>query len=390
MKPARIERRIPSDARALSSPTLRKQLWAQQERARVAFDKQMRREVAALAQRPAIEAAAAVPSWRADLTTDAALARRVKKQGVRKKPAERRAPVPMSNLPLILPPSLLEHYADVLFFHLGNYSAGTPNPQLYDHTPVNPLTGLGSTTVAEYADPLTGLISVGFAGGIFRNAVGGVFSKSPITETFGGCDGISAAASILQTADVSSLPRRSRVTILACLQCPVRNSDPTDPDQSFEGLFELFPGLSSAALSGLVYAYGYVTLTVTATKGSRIVASNSTAVSLFKLAYRNAPSPPAAYGTAFEKLLDECIFITPPTLNETIELETPLMLRSEADHLICQAEVRIVGVRGGIGDPGAGYIAAKFQDGPPVTPVNLGALGYACPFRVAYLAATHR
>ena len=388
MTRAPLSQRVQSVSRALLSATLWKNLRSQQKRSRAEFESEYLDEIAKLAHRAAL--APALPISPLVPKSHAAIARRLKNRSAWKRPAGRRKSATVPSLPHILPPSWLDQRANTLFFHFGNYAFGSPNPQVYDQTPNNYYTGLGSTTVAEYADPLTGLISVGFAGGDFRNGAGGIFSRSPITETFGGLfDGIAASASVYQLADLSALPSRSRVSVFAGLQCPVRHSDPNAPDKSFEGLFELFPGLPTSALSGFVCAYGYFNLRVTATKGSQVVASNSNTSVLFSLAYNNAQSGPGSYGSAFQTLWDDCVFIAPQTVNETIELETPLLIRF-GDRLICQAEVRIVGLRGGIADPGAGYLGAKFQnDYNPVTPVNLGLLGYRCPFRVVYIGATY-
>jgi hypothetical protein len=86
----------------------------------------------------------------------------------------------------------------------------------------------------------------------------------------------------------------------------------------------------------------------------------------------------------FNLLWEDCVFIAPSTVNQTVDLQTKFSIGSfAADKLLVEARVTLVGLRGGVNDPGAGFLGVKFQQGPPgVEQVSLGPLGYSCPFQV--------
>lgn len=315
-----------------------------------------------------------------------------KRDKARQMAAHHRKGGPISATPYSVPPSWLDK-VQFLFFHQGNYSFGTPDPEYFDQPPYNYLKGIGSTTVEEYADPLTGLISIGFVGGNFFNAAGGVFSTSPMPEQFNyliPCDGVSVAASIYQVADISNINEKTRLSITAGLQCPVRNSDPNDTNESVNGVYAIYPGLASSAMSGLVCVTGYFNLTVSSALNGQIVKSNTNTAVLLQRMMNNSGGP-GSYGAYFNILADECVFIDPSTVDQTIYLSTDFQLGlPEADQLIVEAQVRLVGLRAGHGDPGAGFVGAKFQNVPDykhVTPIDIGFYGYACPFQVVNIGA---
>jgi hypothetical protein len=354
-----------------------------------AFDRERMAQIAKEARRSASKATGLSVSPVVEKAR-AALELQIKQHKAWSKPKVRsKGHAPIAS-PRSWPPWWREIDVDVLFYHTGNYGFATPNPQVFTQTPNNYLKGIGSTTIAEYADPLTGSISLGFAGGDFRNNAGGIFSASPMTEQWKfpvPHDGISVSASIYQLADISNLAKNTGLIVAAGLQCPVRNSNPNDPDQSFEGLFDFTPGLASSALSGLVSVEGYFSLTVSSSSNGQMVNSATNTATVFRYGLISINGPGGYGGLDYKLVYDECVFTAPETVDQTVYLNTPLTIGT-ADQLIVEVQVRLVGIRGGIADPGAGFLGVKFQDDyHPVTPVDLGLLGYACPFRVVNIGA---
>jgi hypothetical protein len=274
-----------------------------------------------------------------------------------------------------------------LFLHAGNYTFATPNPQVFTQTPAvgNPYKGITQTTLAEYADALTGSISLGFAGGDFRFTTGAVEYSSPLPEIFGQTDGITATGSVFEVADISALVQPVKLIASASLQCPVRNDPALGIYGDFNGLFDSFPGLNSSAMRGLIDISAYFYLTVSALKDGATLTSTSTFSVLFGKALAAQTKTTAWVPVSVQ---DFCIFTEPGVENKTVHLDLPITV-SGADQLVVEAQVRLVGMRGGVNDPGAGWLGVSFQGNPyhPVTPVNLGLLGYPCPFTVTSIAA---
>jgi len=275
----------------------------------------------------------------------------------------------------------------LLFLHTGNYTFATPNPQVFTLTPPvgNPYKGITQTTLAEYADALTGSISLGFAGGDFRYTTGAVEFSSQLPETFGQTDGIAATGSVFEVADISALAQPAELIVSASLLCPVRNDPALGPYGDFDGLFDSFPGLNSSAMRGLVDITAYFYLTVSALKDGIILTSASTFSVLLGKALVAQGKTTAWVPVSAQ---DFCIFIEPGVVNQTVYLDVPITV-SGADQLVVEAQVRLVGMRGGVSDPGAGWLGVSFQGNlyHPVTPVDIGLLGYPCPFTVTSIAA---
>jgi hypothetical protein len=274
-----------------------------------------------------------------------------------------------------------------LFLHTGSYSFATPNPQVFTLTPSigNPYKGITQTALAEYADALTGSISLGFAGGDFRFTTGAVEYSSPLPETFSQTDGITATGSVFEVADISALAQPANLIVSASLQCPVRNEPALAPYGDFDGLFDSFPGLNSSAMNGLIDITAYFYLTVSALKDGTILSSASSFSVLLGKALAAQGKTTAWVPISVQ---DFCIFIEPGVVDQTVYLDVPITV-SGADQLVVEAQVRLVGMRGGVDDPGAGWLGVAFQGNlyHPVTPVDLGLLGYPCPFTVTRIAA---
>jgi hypothetical protein len=277
-----------------------------------------------------------------------------------------------------------------LFFQAGNYALALPHPETFWQSPGDYYKGVGSTQIEAYADNVSGEISLGFVGGDFRYGTGSIFMKSPMTQTFPGLlplDGISTSASLFAVAKVPANHWNvASAGISVGLSCPVRNSDPNNVNQSVNGLYALDPGLASSALSGLVTATGFLNVTATTLSQGAVVSSNSSTTILLS---RMMTQGPGSFESNVQLVQDDCVFIEPSLQDQTIEALSNITLDGPADTLVVEAEVRLIGARGGIGDPGAGFIGAKLQSvpDPNVSQVDIGAYGYSCPFQVAWMGA---
>lgn len=287
------------------------------------------------------------------------------------------------------PPPPKPDKIDVLFVHRGGYTFGAPNPEYFNQPPHSLIEGIGSTTVEEYADPLIGLISLGFVGGNQFYTQGGLMMSSPLPEHFRGVvpfDGVSVAASIYDVADITNIKKNTNLSIEALLYCPVRNSNPNNLEDSVSGLYALYPGLATAPLSGFVTVRGYFDLTVSSVLNGRVMNTSTNTLFLLQRS-RNNGTGPGNFGAYFKTLVDDCVFIVPTTVGNTVGLTTNIHITT-ADHLIIQAQVRLQGLRAGNNNPGAGYVGAMFQSiSKQVTNVDIGAFGYPCPFQVSSIAA---
>ena len=138
-------------------------------------------------------------------------------------------------------------------------------------------------------------------------------------------------------------------------------------------------------MSGLIDITAYFYLTVSALKNGIILTSASTFSVLLGKALAAQGKTTARVSVSLQ---DFCILTEPGVVNQTVHVDVPITI-SGADQLVVEAQVRLAGMRGGVNDPGAGWLGAAFQGNPyhPVTPVDLGLLGYPCPFAVTSVAA---
>jgi hypothetical protein len=276
------------------------------------------------------------------------------------------------------------------FTHNKNYTFARPNPEYISEPRANLLKGIGSTEIEEYADALSGKISLGFAGGNWLLADGTSFFSSPMPLHGGGVsgfvlkvDGIVTSGSVFDVADVSALQYeipstpQTNLVITASVHCPVRQFG-SGVDQNFDSLFQMRPGLYTSPAQGLIAVTANLNLTASTTANGQIVNSSTNSLTLMR---RIMNSGPGTYGTAFNLITDDCVFLF-PNLFQTASLATSLPL-GNADQLIIEAEIELAGLRIGNNAPGAGYIGATFQDNSPqVTRLFGGTFGYPCPFQI--------
>jgi hypothetical protein len=311
----------------------------------------------------------------------------LKKLSRKRVPASKGKGGPPAGTPLRWPPGGGGEL-DYLFLHQGNFSFGVPDPQFFSATTPSDFTyfypKVGSTQIAEYADPLQGYVSLAMIGGDFHAADGSMFSASPMPQVFEGMfDGISASASVFQTADISAIKQKTNIIAVSSIRCPINSGLPL---QNLTDLIPIQAGVSSSAMSGLVHVAAQFILTVSSTPNGKTVSSNTNTTVLMGLAY-NCTAPDYS---SYNLLWDECVFTAPETMNETTHLATTFQIGGMvADQLIVEAGIRLVGLRGGINDPGAGWIGAQFANynTPQVKEVAIGSEGFKCPFQILSIGA---
>jgi hypothetical protein len=245
--------------------------------------------------------------------------------------------------------------------HSAPYTSGLPDPQLAINTPGNdPGTFFN---IESFGDPVRGRFSVGVSAGNVKNADwtgGSYYSELPDRWLFG--DAITSTASLIQVINIDDAFKAKSV-----LYADVKFGwDPRYPG-GFEGAEDLLlgalsntPGSKNSALGGFVGVDAVVELTVSLVSEAALLSSGQSSEQILQFAVDaefpgnvqdQLPRPP---------LFRSFIFDQNPW--NPVYLQASAPYREGAKQLVIETTVRLIGARGGVNDPNAGYVIAAFQD----------------------------
>jgi hypothetical protein len=267
-------------------------------------------------------------------------------------------------------PNYFPNYPTIVYLYnqVGNYTMGSPFPE-YTVPFSDPVSGTSSIVVQALASPKDGLISLAFNGGNFFAGSGYLYATYPMPERWIGGDAVSSQASLYQAYRLPKLVARSGTYVVnGNLSNPCRGAIDNSQETLFNDL-QLLPGLINSPGSGLVAASGVFTLTVTTIDENwQIIASISNDVVFLEAAFNRIVPGSGQY--SMRNLLGvNWLFNT----SSPVSLVVNLSASKQDVALIVEANVRVVGLRAGVNDPGAGFVSSSFQNvgvGSGVSPVN--------------------
>lgn len=253
-----------------------------------------------------------------------------------------------------------------LYNQVGNYTMGSPFPE-YTLSFADPVRHASGVVVEALASPKDGLISLAFTGGNFFVGNNALYGTSPMPERWIFGDAVSSQASLYQANSVAPA-RNGTYVVTGNLSNPCRGAINNSQETLFN-ILQLLPGLINSPANGFVGATGVFTLTVSSVDDNwQIIASASQQVIFLEAAFnRNVPGS-GQY--SMSNLLGlSWLFNT----SAPVSLSVNLSASKKDIALIVEANVRVIGARAGVNDPGAGFVSASFQNigvGSGVSPVN--------------------
>jgi hypothetical protein len=243
------------------------------------------------------------------------------------------------------------------------YTSGMPDPQQTTRT-----AGTASGAyfnIEAFGDPARGRLSVGVSAGITRDAdwTGKTYySQLPDRWLLG--DAITSTASVLEIVDIPQ-GLASGSSLSAAVQF---GWDPMYPG-GFAGSTNLLlnslenvAGLPNSAMGGFVGVSAMAELTVSLVSGDTILQSGQAFTPILQLGI-DAQS----YGdeSSIDKLPAPYLFLDFAFNGNPWGIINLLAGASPADgakQMFIETAVRLVGARGGVNDPNAGYVTAAFMD----------------------------
>ncbi len=225
-----------------------------------------------------------------------------------------------------------------------------------------------------------GLISgAGFGGG-------GPAYEIPMPERWLLGDAISSSAAVAQVEEIpTGLTDYSHLRVeadFALAPAPLKNSVIADP---LDECLIYHPGLSTSALDGFIGMTVYFEVGATLYSGSTIVGTSSKSQNILTYGINSELTGTTPDNGNSTYVLREWAFESDPTGAIPVSLIIPL--DPSADQVIVEARAWLFGLRGGIGDPGAGWVNAAFQNVDANTPQTGVAPSLPCPFAVRRISA---
>lgn len=248
------------------------------------------------------------------------------------------------------------------------FTSGSPNPATSVST--------GGTysdaypNISTFGNPVNGHLSVGVSAGVqtvFAFDPSGMFGYTYLPDRWLLGDAISSTASILQLIDLP-LDLKAGGALQTTVQFGWSPMPPAIlsaelPQNYLFNALQNVPGSITAPLKGFVGVSAMVELSVSLEADGRILGQSQTFNNFLNLGI-NAEFPGLVSDfNAGSYLFLDFAFSSDP--HETIDLVASIPYTPEAMHLIVETTVRLMGLRGGVNDPNAGYVLAGFIDFNP-------------------------
>ncbi len=279
-------------------------------------------------------------------------------------------------------------FSTEIFSAVPPFTAGNPNPAQQVYPLPNSQPQLIS--IQEFGDPLTGQISVGVNGGMITGGgFGGGNNKPfliPMPDRWLLGDAITSSASLFQVADIP--PRILGTGVVASAEFGWQVQQIPNVPVSLDSLGEAIiyqPGSIESSLKGLIGVVLYVEVAVSLIQGAKVLASNVVEENILNLAI-NAELRGATPDETNNEYLSR-VWAFDGDINRTLNLSVTIPLNERADKLVVESRVVLVGLRGGIDDPAAGWVNAAFQNVSKMAPQTGIEPQRACPFIVRRMSA---
>jgi hypothetical protein len=273
---------------------------------------------------------------------------------------------------------------DLLFYTNSDYSYGSPNPikEVNALTRIAPYGNSAYVATQAFANPLTGAICLGLSGGNDFYSHGGVFTMSaPLPERWILGDMISSSASIFQVIDAAGMFRGQQTIAISVGLNNAAVDEATSPF-GLEGLYGLNAGLVTSALSGLVGLSGVVSINATVLSKGNVASMTTQSFMFMKQAINSSYGALGIiWGEGSNLLIDEWKFV-----DGSVDLGATVEVNATIDQIIVEVRVEIAGMRGGIDDPGAGLVAAAFNN--LGMPYEAWLPSFPCPYYVSHIAVS--
>jgi hypothetical protein len=273
----------------------------------------------------------------------------------------------------------------VIFSHGPPYTGGSPNPELT----VRELASEPNVINVEgFGDPRRGLLSVGiFGGNLDESAYGGTFQKTtfPLPDRWYFGDAISTSASVFQAGEVRQNSREPLIGEAEIAWDAMPHLQEPTLQQYLDDCLNYDPGAASSALEGFVGFSASIEVAVTLFAGTQIIATDSNVESILTLTVNAYKTGEGDYVMNNQYLMREWAF--EPDVTRTIYVAASVPFDDRADQVVVEAAVHLIGARGGVSDPNAGWLQANFIAlGEGATPLVGQAM--AAPFAVRKLSAS--
>jgi len=273
-----------------------------------------------------------------------------------------------------------------LFTRTAPYTIGEPDPP----AAVRPLEAYpGVASSQSFGDRNSGELSVAVNGGLVSGAGFGGGAppyEIPMPERWLLGDALSSSAAVAQVEGLpAGLNDYSHLRVAAefgLAPAPLKNTVIPDP---LDECLIYHPGLSTSALDGFIGITAYFEVAATISCRSAIVGSMSTSESILTYGINSELTGTTPDDGNSQYVVREWAFESDPTGAIPVSLIIPF--DHSADQVIVEARAWLFGLRGGIGDPGAGWVNAAFQNVNANTPATGVAPSLPCPFAVRRISA---
>ena len=269
------------------------------------------------------------------------------------------------------------------------YTSGGPNPPVQ----VRPLPGSQPQLIGiqEFADPATGLISVGVVGGLVTGGgFGGGNNKPfliPMPDRWILGDAITSSASLYQVSGITERFVGNEIIATGEFGWQVQEI-PNVPvlADSFAEAITYNPGSMTSSLKGYVGVVASIDVAASLVQGNKILASNSAGENILNIAI-DAELTGTTPDVGNNKYLSR-IWAFDGNIGRDLNLTVSIPYDKRADQLVVECKVILAGLRGGIDDPEGGLINAAFQNVNKQTPQTGIEPFRGCPFIVRRMSAT--
>jgi hypothetical protein len=257
-----------------------------------------------------------------------------------------------------------------VFFDNGPpYTSGSPNPEYTERT--------GGTAESPYyfniealGNPANGHLSVGISAGTIRGAdwTGGTYySNLPGRWMWG--DMIQGSASILQVVDLPTglkpgTPLSANVALSWEITFPAIYviTDPNWYKQLYRDALRTVPGSSNSPMGGFVGVTAVVNLDVSIISDTAVLATSQDSQQILGLGVDAQNYGDAVQDKAPADYLWFDFAFADNHPWTVINLLGSLGFVEGAKQMLVEITVRLVGARGGVADPNAGWVTAAFLD----------------------------
>jgi hypothetical protein len=238
------------------------------------------------------------------------------------------------------------------------FTKGSPDPAYSEKLPGSESYSIPN--IFSFGDPVTGELNVGLAGGV--TPAGSVeWDQEPSSTLFPGRSG--SGDQVSTRAGVTSVfifdPKQfSAIDTKATVGWGIHLLPGDDPTRIFYEAFNLRAGTEASALNGYVAIYAVVYLTVALANAEKVLSTTNSLATIMDIAI-DATHHGNQQFSAVEPFLRLNFAFMPDPFTKVV-LGSLLPVLKGADRIITEVSVYLAGMRGGVNDPNAGWLATGF------------------------------